>query len=135
MKSPEISEMIDLIALGIAFLSVCVSFYAVRQSRKTALTGTYFSEMAQAYSDYLRCVSEFAFRRGLAERDALAAALYRLQLFASPKIAVDAQKLYVSLLQWASTNPTGALSVDELTNSLGSEMREHLEKVRKLGCP
>lgn len=129
------SELIDLIALGIAFLSVCVSLYAVRQARKTALTGTYFSEMTQAYSNYLCCVSEFAFRRGLAERDALAAALYRLQLFASPKIAGDAQELYVFLLQWAASNPTGGLPVDELTNNLGSEMREHLEKVRQYGRP
>ena len=110
-----------------------MAFYAVKQARKTALTGTYFSEMAQAYSGYLRCVSEFVFRRGLEERDALAASLYRLQLVASREIASDAQKLYVFLLAWASSNPAGALEVDEQLNSLEAKMREHLDQARKYG--
>ena len=128
-------DILTIISLVIAFLSVCVSFYAIHQARKTALTGTYFSEMAHAYSDYLRCVSEFAFRRGASERDALAAALYRLQLFAAPEISRDAQQLYVFLLEWASSNPDRALSVDEKVKRLGLKMREHLENVQQRGRP
>ena len=128
-----IDDILTTISLVIAFLSACVSFYAVHQARKTALTGTYFSEMAQAYSEYLHCVSEFAFHRGVSQRDALAAALYRLQLFASPQISRDAQQLYVFLLDWASSNPTGALPLDEKVNSLGAKMRIHLAQARKHG--
>ena len=132
LESLQISE---IIASAISFLAVCVSLYAVRQARKTALTGTYFSEMASAYSDYLRCVSEFVFRRGTAVRDALVVSLYRLQLFASPEIFSDAMELYRFLLNWAKSNPSGALAVDDATYNLGVKMRKHLEKVRKRGRP
>ena len=128
-----IDDILTIISLVIAFLSACVSFYAVHQARKTALTGTYFSEMAHAYSEYLRCVSEFAFRRDVSSRDALAAALYRLQLFASSEISWDAKQLYVFLIDWAVSNPTGALSLDEQGNSLGAKMRNHLTQARKRG--
>ncbi|MBE5056257.1 hypothetical protein INF37_09630 [Pseudoflavonifractor sp. DSM 107456] len=130
----ELDKIFTIISLVIALLSVCVSVYSVHQSRKSALTGAFFSEMTQAYSDYLRCVSEFVFRRGTSERDALAAALYRLQLFASKEISVDAQELYVFVLDWASSNPVRALSVDERMNNLGHKMRVHLDQARKRGC-
>ena len=132
-ESNQPEDALTIISLIIAFLSACVSVYAVHQARKTALTGTYFSEMAHAYSEYLCCVSEFAFRRGQSERDALAAALYRLQLFASREIASDAQQLYVLVLDWAASNPTGALLLDEQVNSLGEKMRNHLNQARKRG--
>ena len=131
----NIDDILTVISLVIAFLSVCVSLYAVHQSRKTALTGAYFSEMAHAYSEYLRCVSEFAFRRDVSSRDALAVALYRLQLFAASEISQDAQQLYVFLLEWAASNPTGALSLDEKLNGLGAKMRNHLTQARKRGHP
>nr|WP_317324498.1 hypothetical protein [uncultured Flavonifractor sp.] len=131
----ELDNILSVISAAIAFSAVCVSLYAVRQSRQTALTGTYFSEMAQAYSEYLRCVSEFAFRRGLTERDALAAALYRLQLFASRDISVDAQRLYVQLLDWASSHPSSALELDGPVNEIGDKMRRHLDQARRHGRP
>ena len=129
----SVNEILTLASVFISLLAVGVAFYSVHEARRTALTGTYFSEMASAYSDYLRCVSQFAFRRGLAERDALAAALYRLQLFASSEITTAAQDLYVSLLDWAQTNPSGALDMDAKVNDLGSEMRRHLNEARKRG--
>lgn len=131
----ELDNFLTIISLVIAFFAVCVSLYSVQQSRKTALTGTYFSEMTKAYSDYLRCVSEFVFRRGTSERNALAAALYRLQLFASLEIAIDAQQLYVLVLDWAASNPSGALTIDEQVNRLGDKMRKHLDRTRKSGAP
>ena len=99
------------------------------------MTGTYFSEMAKAYADYLRCVSEFVFRRGTSERDALVAALYRLQLFASPEIFDDAQELYAFLLRWAASDPSEALAVDDRVCNLTDEMRAHLDRTRKRGRP
>ena len=129
----SVSEVLTGLSLVIAFLSVCISFYSVRQARKTALTGTYFSEMVQAYSEYLRRVSEFALQRGLAERNALVVALYRLQLFASPEIFSDAQELYAFLLSWAKSNPSDALAVDDATYNLGVKMCEHLKKIRERG--
>ena len=129
----SVNEILTLASVFISLLAVGVAFYSVHEARRTALAGTYFSEMASAYSDYLRCVSQFAFRRGVAERDALAAALYRLQLFASSEITTAAQDLYVSLLDWAQTNPSGALDMDAKVNDLGSEMRRHLNEARKRG--
>ena len=129
----ELDYILAIVSSVISFFAVCVSLYSVHQSRKTALTGTYFSEMTKAYSDYLCCVSKFVFRRGLAERNELAAALYRLQLVASCEIAMDAQNLYIFVLDWAASNPTGALTVDEQVNDLGGKMREHLSHARKRG--
>ena len=129
----ELDHILAIASSTIAFFAVCVSLYSVHQSRKTALTGAYFCEMTKAYSDYLCCVSEFVFRRGSAERNELAAALYRLQLFASREIAIDAQNLYMFVLDWAASNPTRALAVDEQVNDLGSKMRKHLDHARKLG--
>ena len=131
----ELDNLLTIISLVIAFFAVCVSLYSVQQSRKTALTGTYFSEMTKAYSDYLRCISEFVFLRGTSERNALATALYRLQLFASLEIAIDAQQLYVLVLDWAASNPSGALTIDEQVNRLGDKMRKHLDRTRKSGAP
>ena len=133
MIPPE--QLLTVVSLCIALASVLVSFYAVRQARKTALTGTYFSEMTQAYAEFLRYVTEFAFRRGAAERDALAASLYRLRLFASPEIFRDAQQLYAFLLAWASSNPSEALALDEKVHNLGDKMRFHLDQTRKRGEP
>ena len=133
MIPPE--QLLTVVSLCIALASVLVSFYAVRQARKTALTGAYFSEMTQAYSEFLRYVTEFAFRRSTAERDALAASLYRLRLFASPEIFRDAQQLYAFLLAWASSNPNEALALDEKVHNLGDKMRFHLDQTRKRGEP
>lgn len=129
----SVNEILTLISVLSSLLAVGVALYSVREARRTALNGTYFSEMASAYSDYLRSVSQFVFRRGVAERDALAVALYRLQLFASSEIASAAQDLYVSLLDWAQSNPSEALDIDAKVNALGSEMRRHLNEARKRG--
>lgn len=128
-------QLFTIVSLCIALLSVIVSLYSVQQARNTALTETYFSEMASAYSGYLCSISDFVYRRGAAERDALVASLYRLQLFASSKISRDAQELYVYLIDWASSNPTGAIDLDELVNALGEEMGTHLDLTRKRGEP
>lgn len=133
MSFETVLEVLPLFSTIISFASVAVALYAVFASRKTALTGTYFSEMSQAYSDYLLCVSAFCLRRGANERDALAASLCRLQLFASKEIDADAQELYAVLLAWAASNPTGALEVDARLNSLALEMRAHLVHVQKKG--
>lgn len=131
----SVDQIFTIFSLSIALLSVIVSLYSVRQARNTALTETYFSEMASAYSGYLCSISDFVYRRGTAERDALVASLYRLQLFASSKISRDAQEIYVYLLDWASSNPNSALDLDKRVNALGSEMRSHLDLTRKRGKP
>lgn len=131
----ELDVIFSTISASISLAAVCVSLYAVRQSRKTALTGTYFSEMTKAYSDYLCGISEFVLHRGISQRNALAAALYRLELFASREIAIDAQDLYIFVLDWAASHPTSALAVDEQVNSLGRKMREHLDQMRRSGHP
>lgn len=133
MNPENISEILPLISTIISCASVVVAVFAVQEARKTALASTYFSEMTKAYSEYLRCVSGFALRRGVNERDALAASLYRLQLFAPKEICKDAQELYAFLLAWASSNPSGALEIDARLAHLGLEMREHLAQSGKIG--
>lgn len=129
----NIANICACVSCVIAFASVCASIYAVVQSRKTTLTGTYFSEMSSSYSEFLRCAGDLALKKGFAERDALVAALYRLQLFASEKISSDAQLLYVALLDWAQSGATRALTMDEKINQLGVLMREDLAHFRKTG--
>ena len=129
------NDLWNVISAGLSLASVFVAAFAVLSARRTALTGTYFSEMTKAYADYLHCVADFVLRRGAAERDTLASALYRLQLFASSEIASDAQDLYATLLNWAQSNPTNALQIDSLTNDLGAKMKAHLDRTRKRGNP
>ena len=129
------SDVCNVISFLLAFAAICVSLYSVREARKTALTEAYFSEMAAAYADYLRCVSDFGYRRGFEERDALSAALYRIELFASPDICKEAEDLYVYILDWAASNPTRAISLDTKSNHLAVLMREHLKKTQKSGNP
>ena len=126
-------KIINLLSIFTALAAVCVSVFAVLQARKSVLTGAYFSEMTKAYSDFLRCVAEFGFRRGEIERDNLASALYRLMLFASPPISEEAQERYRFSLAWAQSNPTGALSLDDKTNQLGRLMKAHLATIQKKG--
>ena len=129
----ELSDFATAAPIAISVVAVCVSLYSVHQSRKAILNGTYFSEMAQAYADFLKCVADFAHQRGMQERDALCASLYRVELFAPRDISVDAQNLYIFLLDWAASNPTRALSVDEKVNNLGLKMRNHLGQFRQSG--
>ena len=133
MNSHWITTICNVLSVCAALLSVFVAAWSVVQSRRTALTGVYLSEMTAAYSDFLGCVADFVFRRGLEERDALAAALYRLVLFASDEIADEAQMLYHSLLQWGKTNQSQALEVDRMVNHLGNLMRADVGKFRKTG--
>lgn len=129
----NVANICACISCAIAFASVCASIYAVVQSRKTALTGTYFSEMSSAYSEFLKCAADFVFQKGFDERDALAAALYRLQLFASEKISSDAQLLYLAVIDWAQTGTVHAREIDHRINQLGVLMRDDLAQFRKTG--
>lgn len=129
----EFSQIISLISLGISFLSVVAAFYAVRESRKAVISGAFFSELIDAYADYLKCVADFVYRRGLSERDALAASLYRVLLFAPGPIGDEAQALYVYVLDWAQSGQSRALSVDERVNRLGDMMRENIAFLQRNG--
>lgn len=127
----DTDNILTALSIAVSFLAVCVSLYSVIAARRTALTGTYFSEMASAYSGYLESIARFAYHRGATERDALSVALYRVELFASGDISRDAQGLYVYLLRWAASRPAGALDIDQRVNALGREMRIHLEHCRR----
>ena len=103
------------------------------QSRKATLTGVYLSEMAAAYSDYLKCVADFVFRRGNAERDELACALYRLLLYASDQISADAQDIYKLLLKWGMSGDQRAAYLDQRVNHLSDLMQKDLDCFRRKG--
>lgn len=128
-----LSDWTGLFSAVVALLAVFVSFYAIREARRTALTGTYFSEMAAAYSGFLRAVSDFVFERGYPERDAMASALIRLVLFASPEIAGKANELYTMALQWGKTRSLPASQLDARLNGLTAPLRADLDHFRKTG--
>lgn len=129
----EFSQVIALASIGVSAVSVFAAIYAVRESRKALLSGTYFTEMADAYANYLKCVASFVYQRGIKERDALSAALYKLLLYAPQPIADKAQELYCFVLEWARSGQAGALPVDEKVNRLGELMRENVADVRRRG--
>lgn len=130
-----VNEIFSFLSVLAAFAAVFVSFYSIRVARKTAINGVYFSEMSKAYSDYLKCISEFVYHLGLSERDALSASLYRVLLFAPLDIASEAQDLYAFVLQWASSNPNHPISVDQRTSRLGQLMRNQLLSACRSGKP
>ena len=127
------TQWTSLISSGVALLAVFVSFYAIREARRTALTGTYFSEMAAAYAGYLRCVSGYFFLHGLEGRDELTGALYRLMLFASPDICVCAQELYTDLCTLKDYSHESRSRLDKRLDFLENMMRSDLESYRKRG--
>lgn len=129
----EFSQIISLASVGISFLSVLAAFFAVKESRKAVFSGACFSEMVDAYADYLKCVASFVYQRGLEERNALSAALYKFLLYAPSHIGDEAQNLYIFVLDWAQSGQTRALSVDERVNRLGDMMRENIAFVQKSG--
>ena len=124
---------ISLISIGVAFLSVCVAVYSVRESRKAIITGTFFSEMVDAYADYLKCVTCFVYQRGASERDALVPALYRVSLYAPTSISDKAHELFVVVLNWSRSGETRTLAVDEKVNQLRELMRENIADIQKKG--
>ena len=127
---------ISLISVGVAFLSVCVAVYSVRESRKSVITGTYFSEMVDAYSDYLKCVTCFVFHPGCSERDALISSLFRTSLYAPTSINDEAHELYVFLVKWAQSGqnqPLGVDGVDEKVDNLREMMHENIIDIRSMG--
>lgn len=130
----EFGQIVSLISLGISFLSVLTAFYAVRESRKAVFSGAYFSEMTAAYAGFLESISNFAYQRGIPERDALAPALYKLLLYAPKSIGDEAQELYLFVLRWAQSGQPGALPVDERVNRLGDMMRKDIISARGKGC-
>ena len=128
-----LSDWTGVISVGAAVFAVFVSAWAIREARRTALTGTYFSEMAAAYAGYLRCVSNYFFLRGRDGRDELTGALYRLMLFASPDICECARELYKDLCTLEDYSPESTARLDKRMNSLENMMRSDLEVYRKNG--
>lgn len=129
----EFSQIISLSSLGVSFLSVLVAFFAVRESRKTVFSGAYFSEMVNAYTDYLKCVASFIYRRELSEIDAMTSALYKLMLYAPPFIGTEAKELYLFVLDWASSKQETATLLDEKIDHLRERMRENITDIQKNG--
>lgn len=130
---PDITELSGILSVVIAFAAVCASIYAIRQARKTALTGAYFSEMALAYSAYLQCATDFAHRRGLKERDDMTAAFYRLSLFASEAVLKDATGLYHFLIAWAQEGILLGVQPGNRLEKCQELMRNDLEMYRRHG--
>ncbi|MCH5260711.1 MAG: hypothetical protein J1F18_13195 [Lachnospiraceae bacterium] len=120
---------ISLISIGVAFLSVCVAVYSVRESRKAIITGTYFSEMVDAYADYLKCVFYYKLEHERSDRYILDTALFKLLLYATANIDAEARGLYDFVI-------SGNRSKEELArriNQLSALMRKHIADVQKKG--
>lgn len=120
---------ISLISIGVAFLSVCVAVYSVREARKSVITGTYFSEMVNAYADYLKCVFYYNLEHERSDRHILNAALFKLLLYAPSQIGDEARGLYDFVL-------SGDQSKEDLArriNQLLALMRENIADLQKKG--
>lgn len=130
----DLDAILTILSLVIAFTSVCVSLYSVQQARKTALTGTYFSEMTSAYASFISAVNNFVYHCcDLRMRDELSSALLRLQLYAPPSIDQAAQRLYVKLLDWGEQPHDGALDIDKTLQELQDDMKADLDYFRRVG--
>lgn len=131
------TQVLDLffnfLCIVVSFGGVCVSLHAVRESRKSALTGTYFSEMTAAYAEYLRCVCDLVYKRGTPERDAIVAALYRLRLFAPISVCNAADALYARTLDFARTGQGNTLAINSQLDQIGLWFAQDLEHYRLYG--
>lgn len=126
---------VTLASCAVALLAVCVSAWAVWESKQTQLNAAYFSEMTAAYSSFLGGVSQFVLRQDEPSKNTLASDLYRLKLFASDQIMENAQKLYTSLLEWRSQEHHDSFPLDPEIHLLAEQMRTHLELFRVRKAP
>lgn len=130
----DLNDILTILSLIIAFLSVCVSLFSIQKARQTALTGTYFSEMTSAYAGFISAVNNFVYNHcDLRMRDELSSSLLRLQLYASPSIDQSAQKLYVQLLNWGGCPHDGTLNIDKTLQGLQDDMKSDLNTFRRKG--
>lgn len=120
-------NIITLVSCATSLLAVCISAYAVWESKQTQLNAAYFSEMTAAYSKYLDSISMFVLRRDVASRDSLAADLYKLKLFAPEKIMKASQELYNDLLLWSDQEHDIGFPLDDRVHDLAELMKAHLE--------
>lgn len=128
-----LNQWYSLFCLAVSFASVCVSLYAVRESRKAILTGNYFSEMTSAYAEYLRCVCDLMNRRGKPERDAIVSSLYRLRLFAPLAVCNAADDLYAQALDWARTGQGDTFAINGKLDQIGLWFARDLDHYRRSG--
>lgn len=124
---------ISLISAGVAFLSVCVAVYSVRESRRAVITGTYFSEMVDAYADYLKCVFCYYFEYENSDQSSdkytLSAALFRLSLYAPSNIVHGAMELHALVLSENQSKKVLNEKIDQLLEL----MRGHITDIQRKG--
>lgn len=129
----NIDLFVNALCIAVSFAGVCVSLYAVRESKKSVLTGTYFSEMTAAYAEYLRCICDLVYKRSAAERDAIVAALYRLRLFAPISVCNAADDLYARTLDLARTGRGDTLAINSQLDQIGLWFAKDLDHYRLYG--
>lgn len=127
-------KIISVIMAVTSLISVCVSAWAIRQSRRAQLTGSYFSEMTAVYKNFIFAVNDFMYNHcDLRKRDALSAALLQLQLYAPPVIDQAAQQMYCLLLDWGENPQNDALHIDKKLQRIQADMRADLDFFRREG--
>ena len=126
--------MIEILSSAIALLAVCVSAYAVWESKRTQLNAAYFSEKTQAYSNFLTCASDFVLDQTSHARNRLAASLYQLQLFAPAEIQELCQECYKNLIDAAAHQGFAhgnTVWADQALFSISESMKTDLASFRK----
>ena len=126
--------MLDLLPSAIALLAVCVSAYAVWESKRTQLNAAYFAEKTRSYENFLSCASEFVFEQSWKTKNDLAAAVYQLRLFAPAEIETQAREYYTALLEASNLRelvPGKSQWADEALEEIASAMRTDLASFRR----
>lgn len=124
------SEITSIVSCVIAACAVCVSVYAVRQSKRAELNATYFSQITAAYSAFLGSISKYVLMHEKLQVEQMAACLYQMKLFATDEIMDQAQTLYEELVQWKPSDTFGRFPYDLQIHMLSEAMRRHLDLFR-----
>lgn len=116
----------DLLPSLVSLAAVIVSGLAIKGSRKTELTSTYFDKKVESYAAYLACVANFVYHPCDSTRDNLAISYYSVGLFAGDAVLSHASVVYMAVMDWSRAGGGSALILDELVNTLREEMRQDL---------
>ena len=116
----------DILSDVVALAAVIVSGIAIRQAHKTQMASSYFSEKANAYSEFLAYAAHFAFSHGIEGKSEFAKAYYQVQLFAPLDICAAADEVYLAVTKHNRTQSSRWLDVDQKITTLGNQMRRDL---------
>ena len=116
-----------------ALAAVIVAGIQAFASRRSPIDSAYFSDTANAYAAYLEAITGFVYHGDDPHRDALTAALYRVALFGDDRLEKQAETIYAHVIDWNRSGRPAPFPFDTEVQSLESDMRDDLRKLRRRG--